>query len=280
MRVTVDLSAFDRFLSTAGRVGSDDPDAAERAWRRYEDEHSELFASYFRGWGSPGRRAAAADRILTTAERLHAANTDWRSVVHESIETLDGLVPDVEVPVVVFVGMGTSNGWVTTYRGHTTLFLAAEQAPPAHLLPVLVAHEGVHAVQQIVERDWDDDVYTIAASTFAEGLATYASTLAVAGLRDDQYLWFDDEHEDWHGACVRTDPVVRQRLSEVLSESGREVERRFFMLSGDHSPTPQRFGYFAGLDVVRRLARLHSLDQLLRWDRATASRAVARSLFP
>jgi len=216
--------------------------------------------------------------MVDTAARLRAAAINWVGLLEQVTAAMTPLVgADVEVPVVVFVGMGTSNGWVTTLAGQRTVFLAAECIPDRTMGAVLAAHELTHAVQDRLNPAWADDGYPLGAHTFAEGLATHVSTVAVPGFRDEDYLWFDTTHRAWLADCERVWPVAAAALGEVLDEPcGGPAEQRFFALhsDGDDTGIPSRFGYYAGLRAVRDAARTRTVAELLTLDITTAGRVV------
>jgi len=281
VRVVVDTSAVASFLAAADEVavGRVDPLSA---WTDYEREHAAVFASYLTGWGSPERRPAAAAAMAVTAARLRTAAIDWPAVLEQVATVLTPLVDaDVTVPVVVFVGMNTSNGWVTSFVGHRTMFIAAECVPDRTRGAVLAAHEATHAVQDLLDPAWASDDLTLGAHTFAEGLATDVSAVAVPVHRDDEYLWFDATHQQWLTDCERAWPVAAAALREVLDEPcGGAAERRFFTLhsAGADTGLPSRFGYHAGLRVVRDLARNRSVADLLTLDVPSTTELVREYL--
>lgn len=67
--------------------------------------------------------------MMQTAERIEASGPDWHTLLNDVTTQLTPMVPgDVDVPVVVLVGTGPSNGWVTQLAGRTRVFFAAEVA--------------------------------------------------------------------------------------------------------------------------------------------------------
>lgn len=192
---------------------------------------------------------------------------DWQGLLADAAARLTVLMPGpVEVPVVVFVGMGSSNGWVTSLRGRPTVFLAAELTPPAPMRVVLAAHELTHAIQQLGEPGWQAQDYPLGALLLAEGVGTYVSSLVQPGHGDDEYLWLDTGHRQWLWDCERAWPAAAAALLAVLEEPcGGAAERRFFTARSDlpDAEVPVRFGYYAGLRVARDLAGTVSPAELV-----------------
>jgi len=281
MRALVDTSALESFLVAAGDVsaGRLDPVAA---WAGYEGHHGDLFDRYFDQWGDAQARPVAAAAMVQTAERIAAAGLDWHGLLDDVTARMTALVPgDLEVPVVVFVGTGTSNGWVTPLGGRSTVFLAAEVAAPPPFDAVLTAHELTHAAQYSLKPAWEAADNPVGANAFAEGLATYLSALACPGYGDDEYLWFDSTHQQWLRDCERAWPTAAASLAEVLDEPcGGAAERRFFAAprAGENAAVPRRFGYYAGWRIIRDLALEMTAADLLTLDIPSAQRLVHRSL--
>jgi hypothetical protein len=280
MRAVVDTSALESFIVAAGEVSAGKADPVT-AWDAYERRHLDVFARYFEGWGKPERRPAAAAAMAETAERLASTATDWPGLLEDVAARMTELVPaDLEIPVVVFVGMGASNGWVTQLHGRETVFLAAEIAAPPPFDEVLIAHEVTHAVQDLMHPVWAAEDYALGALAFAEGLATHVSALAYPGHADDEYLWFDASHQQWLRDCEQAWPTAAAAFGHVVDEpSGAPAEREFFMIGpAGETAVPSRFGYYAGLRVVRDLASKMTPSDLLALDVPEAQRLVRRSL--
>jgi hypothetical protein len=279
MRAVVDTSALESFISSAGEVSAGAAHPVT-AWDGYERRHHELFARYFAGWGKAERRAAAAAAMVHTAEQLTAAGTDWHRLLADVAARMTALVSaDLEIPVVVFVGMGTSNGWVTELRGRETVFLAAELAAPPPFDAVLIAHEMTHAVQDLMQPAWAAEDYRIGALIFAEGLGTHVSALAYPGHTDDEYLWVDTAHQQWLRECEQAWPTAAEALTHVLDEPcGGAAERQFTSTGSMDVTVPSRFGYYAGLRVVHHLAAGMTTTDLLSIDVPEAQSLVRRCL--
>lgn len=282
IHAVVDTSALESFLVAAGKAspGTIDP---VTAWAGYERDHREVFARYFDGWGDPQHRSAAAAAMVQAAEGLAASGQDWRELIDDVAARMTGLVPgDLEIPVVVFVGMGTSNGWVTRLGGRATVFLAAEVAAPPPFDAVVAAHELTHAAQHLLDPAWEATDYPIGSHAFAEGLGTYLSAVAYPGHADDEYLWVDSTHHQWLRDCEQAWPTAAAALLQVLDEPcGGAAERRFFAarpVGEENDAVPARFGYYAGWRIVRDLAPEFTAVDLLTLDVPTAQQLIRRRL--
>jgi hypothetical protein len=163
--------------------------------------------------------------MAQTAAAVSARGLDWHAMLEDVAVRMSALVPgDLEVRVVVFVGVGTSNGWVTRLTGRATVFLAAELAAASPFDAILAAHELTHAGQHLLSPAWEAMDYPIGAHAFAEGLATYVSELAYPGHGEDEYLWFDSAHGSGCATANRSGPRPSPLWGE-LSTSRVEARR-------------------------------------------------------
>jgi hypothetical protein len=103
-----------------------------RLWDElYERPNRDLFDLYYTNWASRDSLDEALERFSTNAPRMRATADTLPGRVARSIRAtaafLERPVPDVDVQVLV--GLFSSDGWVTNFRGRRTLFLAAGYLP-------------------------------------------------------------------------------------------------------------------------------------------------------
>jgi hypothetical protein len=254
--------------------GTEGEARTEQAWaRRYEQAHLEIFEVYYNGWGDPLRRVAAAQMAGTTAARIaHAARRAQDLIDDAARRFIDGgLLTGPDLPAVLLVGVGTSNGWVADLRGQPTLFLALEMLPDPPFDQILVLHEAAHLAHQLARpQHWPE---TVGARTFDEGLATAVSRHLLPGHDLGAYLWFQDGMNEWITACETSWPDVRSRLTDSLDLAGEPHGAVLFSakpgISGD---LPMRSGYYAGLKACDWLIDHRGIDvpSLLAADAKTA----------
>jgi len=159
-------------------------------------------------------------------------------------------------------------------------------------LPVLFAHELFHLHHAAQQPDPGADQRIVDALWF-EGLATYASTLIVAGTTDTQALPLSHVHKP--DAPVLDDPARRvdlaqmsvelQRslgaeLSAVLESQDRDRYADFFLgrASARLGERPVRSGYWFGLMVARSLGKTKSLEELAKADMKALRPVIASEL--
>lgn len=95
----------------------------------YEAEHADVFAIYYDGYGNRSGRANAAALVPELAPRIAARESRALETVESAAADLANrrlIEPDVDLPVVMMVGTGHSDGWVTVVGDGPVLFLALE----------------------------------------------------------------------------------------------------------------------------------------------------------
>lgn len=143
-------------------------------------------------------------------------------------------------------------------------------------LDILLAHELFHLYHATRAGIRDDGVMpgaTLRLPLFAEGFATYVSSLLAPGRTDGQLLL----QEDLGVLPERRLPEISRRFladADVLAADPAHPEafRRWFNVApkGTGSDLPDRTGYWLGLQVVRHLRRTHRLAEMAAWPPARA----------
>jgi hypothetical protein len=251
----------------------------EAAWTdEYEAAYPEIFEKYYSAWGLRERSRAAVADVPDLAPRILALEERARELIALAERSFrdDGLLDD-DLDVVLLVGGHTSNGWVTELGDTVTLFLALEFLGDPPYDGVLVSHEAFHvAHSRHGAGEWPEDG---ASALFQEGIATAISREIHPGLADSAYLWFDDAHAGWVRDCETAETAIARRALEHLDTSSDEmVVRALFTTRDEERELPPRGGYWLGDRVVRRLLERHPARDLLVWDHAHVSAALAEDL--
>jgi uncharacterized protein YjaZ len=173
-------------------------------------------------------------------------------------------VPDIDVQLLV--GLFSSDGWVTSFRGRPTLFLAAEYLPECD--DVFYAHECAH----VVHRASGFDGETVAAAVIAEGLAVGVSAELAHGHDDPVYLWMRDGYDDWFHECVEREDELRRRLRGDLDSEDPDVYAPWFLGRPNDTGLPARCGYFVAQRWIRELGI--PFRELVSWNYERARAAL------
>ena len=258
--------------------------AAQRAlWQEmYEDCHHEIFDLYYRDFGERDSLDQALERfpgeVEAIAERWRRAPDVVRSATRRVTNLLGLVVP--ELRFVIFVGLFSSNAWVSDFRGGPTTFFAVERLPDSPGDEILIAHECVHQLHRLLSTDrWDDQRVTHL--LFQEGLATAVSEEIVPGRGEAEYLWFEGGFTDWLAECRRCWPSIRSELVESAEGRAAQSPDRFFSGGGARrysGELPERAGYFAARMVMREIQGEYPLSEVIGWSANKAELEVRAAL--
>lgn len=271
------LSTVDEYLALADLSDQERADA----WvASYEAAHPDVFATYYREWGHPRRRAAASAAVPALAPLMRDRERSTLAVLERVSREFAarGLLPGGDIPVVLLVGGDSSNGWVTPFRGEPTLFLALEMLgqPPGD--EILVNHEAVHLAHQLAAPDWTQQAdLSVAAALFFEGLATALSRVLCPGHSDSQYYWFDDQHAGWAADCAQAAVTAAAKMLGQLDASSPDVVHQWFA-GGPETPFPARWGYWCGDRFTTGLLAQHDPADVLRLGYDEVRRLAAEHL--
>ena len=161
--------------------------------------------------------------------------------------------------------------------------LALEKAD----LRILLPHELFHLYDAEHAGVKDDGVMPDTRLTlplFAEGLATYVSSVASPGFSDGRYLLQSDlgrlPPSSLAAAARDFLDVAGTMTIDPANHSVSPLYARWF--ESDSKPVnpgyPNRAGYWLGLHVIRRLRQAYSLQQLASWPPAEAQRRAYAAL--
>jgi hypothetical protein len=262
-------SAVPDFLAFWEAAAGESRYAQRRLWHElYEQPNRALFDLYYTNWASPDRLDAALDRFPGEAATISARAPSLPQRITEAAqvtaEFLEQPVPDLDVQLLV--GLFSSDGWVTDFRGRQTLFVAVEYVPPYDAL--FFAHECTHLVHHATGFDGD----TVAAAVVAEGLAVAVSAELEPGHEEAVYLWMRDGCEDWLAECVAREEELSAKLRADLDSEDPDVYARWFLGKPNESGLPARSGYFLSHRWMRDLGVPYR--DLVSWDYERARAAL------
>jgi hypothetical protein len=247
-------------------------------WHEYVEMYPEVVDDLRRS-GRVADPREALELYPTVLELVKAnaeAGTGWVEEAAELVvPVLDAAHLDLQA--VVMVGLGTSNGWVSEFRGRPTLFLAVEQIPDTAAPRILAAHELAHAVQlPLPEATWSDEG-PLGQWIYSEGFATALTAELMPEYGLAKHLWFGGGYDDWLAECVRVLPAAQAAILADLESEDDEVAGRYLYLNRE-SPFPHRIGYLVGTQLVQDLRRTYGWPELARWSPERAMEEVRRAL--
>ncbi|MDF1504496.1 hypothetical protein PYV61_16185, partial [Roseisolibacter sp. H3M3-2] len=265
------------------------PAARQAAFRRMVvDAHPDVFGPVFAVPDSAG----LARYLEWLTPRLPAA---YRVAAHLERELppaaarMAALLPPLagaEVPVVLGLTLGRTNGTVRLVDGRPVLFLGVEVqtilSDRADDAAATAEHELTHvaharanpALYARVDAGVRGVPTPLYVSLFAEGLAAWAVGCATPGRTAAQRLMSADLPTAAPAAAARLLP----ELAADLESTDPKRYADWFFVGGRRADVPARFAYWAGERVVARMAGRRTAEALLRLDAETVLREVREGL--
>ena len=283
-------------------LDSSDPVAA---YHRYFDAHRRILESYWLNYvlEPVGPHFEDIVRSTVTADRsdLRAMleRTDVVTVARAAeMQTREALAADVDVDVVLMVGVGAANAGELVVDGRGTAFLALEHFTgvqnqttdglglDAELMPLWLAHEYAHAVRYTspTSRSEMREAVAEAGGYYSywetgrsvslrehlvnEGIAVNVSRAVSPGHAAWEYFGYQRKQ---FGRIRELEPVIRQAARaegdgkglglrlKYLSDGVSEVTRTV-----NRSVLPERSGYFLGARMVEGAVNSHGLEWAVR----------------
>ena len=282
-------------------------ESAERAaaYRRYYDTHRRVLEPYWQNYvldpdgphfADVAHAAARADR---TDLRALLERTDVATLARDAEERCLALLEsDVDVDVVLMVGVGAANAGELVIDGRGTAFVCLEHftsiANPetqglgldAELIPLWLAHEIAHAVRYTspTSRSELRELVLEAGGNYSywetgrlaslrellvnEGLAVQVSRAVSPGHATWEYFGYGRRQ---YARVRELEPVVARAVAEEIDTAGLGLRLRY--LSGgmsddarraDRYILPERAGYFLGARMTEPAIAARGLPWAIR----------------
>ena len=261
------------------------------AYQRYYDAHRRLLAAYWHNYVVDPEGPHFADVVQGTVDATRAdlramlARTDVVALARATEERCARLIePDVDLDVVLMVGVGAANAGELVVGGRAAAFVCLEHFtgipnPDTQglglepgLIPVWLAHEITHGVRYtsptsrselrsiIAESDgyysyWETGRQaSMRELLINEGLAVRVSQAVSPGHAAWDYFGYEQRQ---YGRLRELEPVVTRAIAGDLDRTGLGLRLRY--LSGgvsdegrmaDRFVLPERCGYYYGARVV------------------------------
>ena len=261
------------------------------AYRRYFDAHRALLAAYWDNYvvdpDGPHFEEVVRATVAAPRDDLQAmlADVDVVALADDAARRAAELLePDVEIDVVVMVGVGAANAGELVVDGRGTAFVCLEHftgvANPATqglgldpgLVPLWVAHEAAHAVRYTSPTSrsalrtlvheaggyysyWETGRRgALREHLVNEGLAVEVSRLVAPGHAAWEYFGYGRRQ---YARIRELEPMLARAVAPELDTSGLGLRLRW--LSGgmsdeartyDRYVIPERAGYYVGARLV------------------------------
>ena len=275
------------------------------AYQRYFQAHHRILEPYWQNYvvDPDGPHFADVVRATALADRSDLREMLDRTDVVTLARTTEQqctalLAPDVDVDIVLMVGVGAANAGELVVDGRGVAFVCLEHftsvANPdtqglgldPELLPLWIAHEFAHAIRytsptsrselrQLVEDAagyysyWDTGRRASLRELLVnEGLAVHVSQLISPGHAAWEYFGFGRRQ---YARVRELEAVVARAVMEDLDRAGLGLRLRY--LSGgmsdeartvDRYVLPERSGYYLGARMVEAAIAAHGIAWALR----------------
>jgi hypothetical protein len=283
-------------------LDSSDPAAA---YHRYFDAHKRLLDAYWLNYViepvGPHFEEVIRSTIAADREDLRGmlARTDVVTLARAAeLQTRDLLGADVDVDVVLMVGVGAANAGELVVNGRGAAFIALEHftgvANPttdglgleAELIPMWLAHEYAHAVRYTSPtsrsemRDaiaaangfysyWDTGRHvSLREHVINEGIAVNASQAISPGHAAWEYFGYGRKQ---YARIRELEAVVRQAVSAELDSRGLGLRLKYLSdgvsevtRTVNRSVLPERSGYYVGARMVEAAIDARGIEWTVR----------------
>ena len=286
------------------------------AYRRYFVAHRRLLEAYWHNYVLDPESPHFADVVRTTVAADRAdldamlARVDVAQLANEAHARCAELLElDVEVDVVLMVGVGAANAGELVTEGRGAAFVCLEHftgvanpetqglgLDPA-LIPLWLAHEIAHAVRytspgsrsalrtMVAEAGgyysyWETGRRaSLRELLFNEGLAVHVARAASPGRADWEYFGYGPRQ---YARIREMEPVLTRAVAQELDGTGLGLRLRY--LSGgmsegartvDRTVVPERGGYYLGARMVEPAVAARGLAWAVRASAEELTEAAA-----
>lgn len=252
-----------------------------RLWQElYESKHPDVFGVYFSPphWGTRERLPEAFTRygedFGSIIERAKAVNDLVPQTMPRALAAFDINEEDVDLDLVLMVGVYTASGFSFPLNNKVGVFLALEHMPrKRESALVLIAHELSHGIQFAVFQQTDPHAFStfmedplslftrLDVRLFVEGLGISASKRIAPGS-DERTYHLSSGAKQWEWCQAN-----RERLME-LTLRGLEGDQQYAyseLFGFGEQPKELSFpqtGYYVGYLAIEKLLDRYTFRQL------------------
>jgi hypothetical protein len=282
-------------------------DSADRvaAYDRYFDEHRTLLSAYWENYVLDPNGPHFPDVVHGTVRadradlRAMLARTDVVTLARQTAERCAGLLEsDVDVDVVLMVGVGAANAGELVVNGRGVAFVCLEHFTSVQnadtqglgldpeLIPLWLAHEIAHAVRYTSPSSRSElrDLVAEAGGNYSywetgqhaplrellvnEGLAVHTAMAVSPGHAAWEYFGYGRRQ---YARMRELEPVLARAMAPELDHAGLGLRLRY--LSGgmsdearavDRYILPERGGYYLGARLVEPAVEARGLPWAVR----------------
>jgi hypothetical protein len=193
---------------------------------------------------------------MPAVRELHATAAD---TIGDVVNGFQKKFPDFRPSTDFYLTISFSfRGKVVDVKGKDVFAIGLENFEPGQTqLRITIAHELFH----LYHFQFFSASGGLYRSLWAEGLASYASSVIVPGYRFSQYLGFPGEKMN---RCQELLPTMAKELLRELGNNDQRIKRIYFGAEPNDTEIPPEAGYYVGFLIIESLAKKNSLADLAR----------------
>ncbi len=182
-------------------------------------------------------------------------------------KVLDTFGKELNVDIVLYMGLCNGAGWVTNINGVDTVLLGVEKIIELDWCDInamygLIYHELGHVYQKqygTLERTFSDNKSEFLWQLFTEGIAMYFEQVLVGDLN-----FYHQDVNDWKAWCDEHFLQIKTDFHNDLDTMTRQNQRYFGDWCRYHGNGD--VGYYLGARFIQYLVKEHSFDDLITYD--------------
>lgn len=198
-------------------------------------------------------------------EILHESFSEVVNQLNQKVIDIFG--KELDVDIVLYMGLCNGAGWVTNINGVDTVLLGAEKIIELDWCDVnsmygLIYHELGHVYQKqygTLERSFSDSKSEFLWQLFTEGIAMYFEQVLVGDLN-----FYHQDTNGWKTWCDEHFLQIKTDFHNDLDTMTRQNQRYFGDWCRYHGKGD--IGYYLGARFIQYLVKEHSFDELITYD--------------
>lgn len=196
---------------------------------------------------------------------LHASFEEVVNNLNQKV--LDEVGKELDVDVVLYIGLCNGAGWVTNINGRDTVLLGIEKIMELNWCDVnsmygLIYHELGHVYQKqygILKREFADSKSEFLWQLFVEGIAMYFEQVLVGNPH-----YYHQDVNGWKSWCEEHFLQIKEDFQKDLDTMTRQNQRYFGDWCNYHGKGD--VGYYLGARFIQYVVKKHSLEQMIKYE--------------
>ena len=200
--------------------------------------------------------------------KLDTLHKSFKKVVNQlNQKVLDTFGEELNIDIVLYMGLCNGAGWVTNINGLDTVLLGVEKIIELNWCDInsmygLIYHELGHVYQKqygTLERTFSDNKSEFLWQLFTEGIAMYFEQVLVGNSN-----FYHQDINGWKAWCDEHFLQIKTDFHNDLDTMTRQNQRYFGDWCRYHGNGD--VGYYLGARFIQYLVKEHSFEELINYD--------------